>query len=34
MTGLIISEAKLPMDEPITITQDDVDTQKREAGPV
>ena len=33
MTGLIISEAKLPMDEPITITQDDVDTEKG-AGPV
>jgi D-alanyl-D-alanine endopeptidase (penicillin-binding protein 7) len=28
MTGLIISESKLPMDEPITITQDDVDTEK------
>lgn len=28
MTGLIISEAKLPMDEPLTITQDDVDTEK------
>ncbi len=28
MTGLIISEAKLPMDETITITQDDVDTEK------
>lgn len=28
MTGLIISQAKLPMDEPITITQDDVDTEK------
>ncbi len=28
MTGLIISEAKLPMDEQITITQDDVDTEK------
>jgi D-alanyl-D-alanine endopeptidase (penicillin-binding protein 7) len=28
MTGLIISEAKLPMEEPITITQDDVDTEK------
>ncbi|WP_427912423.1 serine hydrolase [Ramlibacter sp. MMS24-I3-19] len=28
MTGLIISEAKLPMDEVITITQDDVDTEK------
>ena len=28
MTGLIISEAKLPMDESIVITQDDVDTEK------
>lgn len=28
MTGVLISEAKLPMDEPITITQDDVDTEK------
>jgi D-alanyl-D-alanine endopeptidase (penicillin-binding protein 7) len=28
MTGLIISEANLPMDEMITITQDDVDTEK------
>ena len=28
MTGLLISEAKLPMDEEITITQDDVDTEK------
>ncbi len=28
MTGLIISEAHLPMDEVITITQDDVDTEK------
>jgi D-alanyl-D-alanine endopeptidase (penicillin-binding protein 7) len=28
MTGLIISEAKLPMQEAITITQDDVDTEK------
>jgi D-alanyl-D-alanine endopeptidase (penicillin-binding protein 7) len=28
MTGLIISEAKLPMDEPITISQEDVDTEK------
>ena len=28
MTGLIISEAKLPMDESIAITQDDVDTEK------
>jgi D-alanyl-D-alanine endopeptidase (penicillin-binding protein 7) len=29
MTGLIVSEAKLRMDEMITITQDDVDTEKR-----
>jgi D-alanyl-D-alanine endopeptidase (penicillin-binding protein 7) len=29
MTGLVLSEAKLPMDETITITQDDVDTEKR-----
>lgn len=29
MTGLIISQAHLPMDELITITQDDVDTEKR-----
>ncbi len=29
MTGLIISQANLPMDEIITITQDDVDTEKR-----
>lgn len=29
MTGLLISEAKLPMDEMIAITQDDVDTEKR-----
>ena len=29
MTGLLISQAGLPMDEPITITQDDVDTEKR-----
>lgn len=29
MTGLIVTEAKLPMDEIITITQDDVDTIKR-----
>jgi D-alanyl-D-alanine endopeptidase (penicillin-binding protein 7) len=29
MTGLLVSEAKLPMDEMITITQDDVDTEKR-----
>ena len=28
MTGMLISEAKLPMDEMITITQDDVDTEK------
>ena len=28
MTGLLISEAKLPMDEMITISQDDVDTEK------
>jgi len=28
MTGMVISEAKLPMDEIITITQDDVDTEK------
>ncbi len=28
MTGLLVSEARLPMDEPITITQDDVDTEK------
>lgn len=28
MTGLIISEGKLPMDESITISQDDVDTEK------
>lgn len=28
MTGMIISEAKLPMDEMVTITQDDVDTEK------
>jgi D-alanyl-D-alanine endopeptidase (penicillin-binding protein 7) len=28
MTGLIISEARLPMDEAVTITQDDVDTEK------
>jgi len=28
MTGLIVSEGKLPMDEAITITQDDVDTEK------
>lgn len=28
MTGLIVAEAKLPMSEMITITQDDVDTEK------
>jgi serine-type D-Ala-D-Ala endopeptidase (penicillin-binding protein 7) len=28
MTGLVLSEAKLPMDEIITITDDDVDTEK------
>jgi serine-type D-Ala-D-Ala endopeptidase (penicillin-binding protein 7) len=28
MTGLVITEANLPMDEPLTITQDDVDTVK------
>jgi D-alanyl-D-alanine endopeptidase (penicillin-binding protein 7) len=28
MTGLLISEARLPMDEVITITQADVDTEK------
>jgi D-alanyl-D-alanine endopeptidase (penicillin-binding protein 7) len=28
MTGLVIAEAKLPMDEPIRITQADVDTEK------
>ena len=28
MTGLLISEAKLPMDELITISQEDVDTEK------
>ncbi|MGM9485747.1 D-alanyl-D-alanine endopeptidase [Ideonella sp. YS5] len=28
MTGLLISEANLPMDEVLTITQDDVDTEK------
>jgi len=29
MTGVIVSAAKLPMDELITVTQDDVDTEKR-----
>jgi serine-type D-Ala-D-Ala endopeptidase (penicillin-binding protein 7) len=28
MTGVVISGAKLPMDEVITVTQDDVDTEK------
>ena len=28
MTGLVVSEGKLPMDEMIEITQDDVDTEK------
>jgi serine-type D-Ala-D-Ala endopeptidase (penicillin-binding protein 7) len=28
MTGMIVSEAKLPLDEMVTITQDDVDTEK------
>jgi len=28
MTGLLINEAQLPLDEMITITQDDVDTEK------
>jgi D-alanyl-D-alanine endopeptidase (penicillin-binding protein 7) len=28
MTGVIVNEGKLPMDEIITITQDDVDTEK------
>ena len=28
MTAMVISEARLPMDEMITITQDDVDTEK------
>ena len=28
MTGLLVSEARLPMDELITITEDDVDTEK------
>ena len=28
MTGLVISEARLPMDESIAITQEDVDTEK------
>jgi D-alanyl-D-alanine endopeptidase (penicillin-binding protein 7) len=28
MTGLVVSEARLPLDEPITITQEDVDTER------
>jgi serine-type D-Ala-D-Ala endopeptidase (penicillin-binding protein 7) len=28
MTGVVVSEAHLPMNDPITITQDDVDTEK------
>ena len=28
MTGMIVSDAKLPLDESLTITQDDVDTEK------
>jgi D-alanyl-D-alanine endopeptidase (penicillin-binding protein 7) len=28
MTGMIVSEAQLPLEESITITQDDVDTEK------
>lgn len=28
MTGLLVAEARLPLDEMITITQDDVDTEK------
>ena len=28
MTGLVVSEARLPMDEVITISQSDVDTEK------
>ncbi|WP_354004972.1 serine hydrolase [Ramlibacter albus] len=28
MTGLIVSEAKLPLDEQVTITEEDVDTEK------
>ncbi|RCW70535.1 D-alanyl-D-alanine endopeptidase [Pseudorhodoferax soli] len=28
MTGVVVNEAQLPMDEVITITQDDVDTEK------
>ena len=28
MTAVIVTEAKLPLDEPLTITQDDIDTEK------
>jgi D-alanyl-D-alanine endopeptidase (penicillin-binding protein 7) len=28
MTAVVVTEARLPLDEPITITQDDVDTEK------
>ncbi|MEJ8858024.1 serine hydrolase [Variovorax robiniae] len=28
MTGLLVSEARLPMDEPIMITEEDIDTEK------
>lgn len=28
MTGLVVSEAQLPLDEVLTITQDDIDTEK------
>lgn len=28
MTAMVITEARLPMDEPLTISQDDVDTEK------
>ncbi|MBI5276967.1 MAG: D-alanyl-D-alanine endopeptidase [Burkholderiales bacterium] len=28
MTGMVVSDAKLPLDEMVTITQDDVDTEK------
>lgn len=28
MTGLLVSEARLPLDEMITITQDDIDTER------
>ena len=28
MTAVVVTEADLPLDEPITITQEDVDTEK------